>query len=175
MAWPIWTTCPGSAFNVPMVPANGEGTSIVALSVITSSRFWPRLTVSPGATSQRTSSASLTPSPMCGSAKSMRASVGAYSRRLGGDLPEGGAHVLHLRHAVLFVDLVQPDAGDVRAGQEARADEQVVEVVVDHPPQQVLAEVRYLGVLVDDQHAAGLLHALADRAPVIREDAPQVD
>ena len=36
----------------------GRGTSIVALSVMTSSRAWPRLTASPGLTSQRTSSAS---------------------------------------------------------------------------------------------------------------------
>src|SRR5262245_33927486 len=54
-----------------MVPANGDGTSIVALSVITSTSVWPRLTASPGLTSQRTSSASYTPSPISGSGKSM--------------------------------------------------------------------------------------------------------
>ena len=44
-----------------MVPANGEGTSIVALSDITSASPWPRDTASPGRTSQRTSSTSIKP------------------------------------------------------------------------------------------------------------------
>src|SRR5207248_1431889 len=43
-----------------------------------------------------------------------------------------------LRHRVLLVNLVQPDAGDMLAEQDAGADEQVVEVLVNDAPQQVL-------------------------------------
>ena len=55
---PTCTFVPGLADSVPIVPANGAGTSIVALSDITSASPWPRTTASPGRTSQRTSSTS---------------------------------------------------------------------------------------------------------------------
>ena len=56
---------------VVMVPAKGAGTSIVALSDITSQSDWPRATASPEPTSQRVSSTSNNPSPTGGSAKSI--------------------------------------------------------------------------------------------------------
>ena len=52
---------PGVAASAVTVPANGEGTSIVALSDITSASPCPRTTASPGRTSQRTSSTSIKP------------------------------------------------------------------------------------------------------------------
>src|SRR4051794_10736221 len=63
------------------------------------------------------------------------------SRRQSGGLVEDGLQSLanadQLRYRVLLVDLVQPDAGDVPARQQPRADEEVVEVLVDDAAQQV--------------------------------------
>jgi len=56
---------------------------------------------------------------------------------------------------VLLVDLVQPDAGNVLPNRDARADEQIVEMLLDDAAQQVLAEIGHLGVLVESD-AAGL-------------------
>src|SRR5688572_10026581 len=49
-----------------IVPARGDGSSTVALSVITSTRGWSRLTLSPSLTFQATISPSTTPSPISG-------------------------------------------------------------------------------------------------------------
>ena len=39
----------------------------------------------------------------------------------------------------------------------------------------MLAEVGHFGVLIDDQHAARLLDAAADRFPVVGENAAQIE
>ena len=48
-------------------------------------------------------------------------------------------------------------------------------MLIHHAAQQVLAEVRHFGVLIHDQDAARLADALANRRPIVGEDAAQVD
>ena len=60
---------PGSPCRAMTLPATGEVSSTVALSVITSARIWSSATVSPTLTCQPTSSASAVPSPTSGSLK----------------------------------------------------------------------------------------------------------
>ena len=145
-----------------IVPANGDGTSIVALSVITSMSPWPRLTASPGLTSQRDQLGLVDAFAEFGQFEIhgiTPLTLGVRVRRFGRHRASL-LHVRQLRHGVLLVDLVQPDARHVLAQQHPRPDQQVVEMLVDDAPQQVLAEVGHLGVLVDDQHPARLQHAL---------------
>ncbi len=65
--------------------------------------------------------------------------------------------------------------GIVRAREELRRRVELVEQLLDDAPDQVLAEVRDLGVLVDAQHAVGLPHAGLDRVPVVGVQRAQVD
>src|SRR5262249_52562581 len=59
--------------------------------------------------------------------------------------------------------------------QYARSNEQVVEMLVNYTAQQMLAEVGYFGVFVDDQHPPRFSNAAAERLPVVGEDAPQIE
>ena len=60
---------PGSPCRATTVPATGDVSSTVALSVMTSAMIWSSATVSPTLTCQPTSSASAVPSPTSGSLK----------------------------------------------------------------------------------------------------------
>ena len=64
-------------------------------------------------------------------------------------------HVRELRHFIPFVHLVQTDPRDVRSEQHPRTGYQIVEVLVRHAAEQVLAEVGHFGVFVHDQHSPG--------------------
>ena len=75
---------------------------------------------------------------------------------------------LFLRNARALERVGEADAGDVGAGDEARRRVELVEQLLGDPPDQVLAEIRDLGILVDTQHAIRLAHARDDRVPVVR-------
>src|SRR5260370_37171516 len=88
------------------------------------------------------------------------------------------SHLVHrgldagqLGDAILLIDAIEPDAGKMLSQEDARTHQQVVEMLVDQAPQQMFAEVGNFRVLVDDQRAAGLEYAAADRFPVVGENA----
>ena len=70
---------------------------------------------------------------------------------------DGRGDVRQLRHGRHLERVGQADARDVLAGEELGRRQQLVEELVDGAADEVLAEVRHLGVLVDEQHAARLL------------------
>src|SRR6185295_4890184 len=66
---PTGQMSPSLKLILTTVPARGDGSSTVALSVITSTSGWSSLTLSPSLTFQETTSPSTTPSPMSGMKK----------------------------------------------------------------------------------------------------------
>jgi len=64
--WPTGQIWPSLKLILAIMPARGDGSSTVALSVMTSTIGWSSLTRSPSLTFQATISPSTTPSPMSG-------------------------------------------------------------------------------------------------------------
>src|SRR5579871_5901896 len=162
-----------------IVPLKGEGISMTALSVITSASVWPDLTVSPTFTAQAPNSASYTPSPNSGNRNSIPGSFHeAKSARSGGFRRQRVKRRLDagkLRDGILLVNLIEADAGDVLPHQDPGADQQIVEMLFDHASKEMLTKVRDFRIFIHNQDASGLLHALTDRLPVVRKEAPQVE
>src|SRR5262245_23705496 len=86
---------------------------------------------------------------------------------LGGE----GAHrledLLGLGHRDGLQRVGQPNARQVLASHELRRREQMVEELVYHAPDQMLAEVGDLGVFIYEERFPGLLDALSDQLPVV--------
>src|SRR5215471_16679232 len=69
----------------------------------------------------------------------------------------------------------QANSGDELSRQKARRGEEAIKQFLDGAPDQVLSEVRYLSVFIDEKYSAGLLDRGFDQLPVIRPKAAQVD
>src|SRR5262249_45306836 len=80
-----------------------------------------------------------------------------------------------LWNAVLLVDLVEANARDVLAHQDAPPEQQSVINLLDHPTQEVFSEVGHFRVLVHNQYPPRFQHTLTDSFPVIGKDAAQVN
>src|SRR2546422_885716 len=80
-----------------------------------------------------------------------------------------------LRDTVLFVGIIQTDSRDVLAKKARGTHEKIVEVLFDHPPQQMLAKVRDFRVLIDNQDATSLENTSANGFPIVRKNAAQID
>src|SRR6266404_4832753 len=96
-------------------------------------------------------------------------------RRLGYQVAHRVPNAGELGDGILFVNGVEADARHMPAQQRARPHQEIVEMLLDDAAQEMLAEIRDLGVLVDDEHASGLEYAAADGLPVVGENAPQID
>src|SRR5205823_9045577 len=79
------------------------------------------------------------------------------------------------RDAILLINAIQADPRNVLSEQDPRTYQQVIEMLIDDAPQQMFAKVGDFRILIDDEHAAGLEQAAADRFPIVGKNTPQIE
>src|SRR4051812_28665502 len=163
---PTASTSPMSPPSDVTMPATGEGSSTVALSVITSTITWSSAMVSPAATCHSTISASAIPSPTSGS-------LTTYS------LTSRRHHALQRRADACRAGEVVPLLGmgirSVPPGDPLDRRLELVEAQLLHGCRQLCPEPTGACCLVDDNAAAGLANGLLDRVGVEWQQRAQID
>src|SRR5918999_5101280 len=150
-------------------PAKGEGISAVALSVMTSTSGSSSAISSPSFTNQRSTSASVTPSPRSGSRKSGIRERSLEVENLGGT----GHDSIDRGDVVVLVDELRK--GDVESGNPSHGSLEIQHYTL-------VNEARYLGsqprgprCFVNHERASTFGGRLRDRIDIERIERPQVE
>src|SRR5512133_3881416 len=163
---PTATTWPTAASSDSTLPATCDGSSTVALSVMTSARIWSSATVSPTCTCQATSSTSAMPSPMSGILMVCVVMSGLHHAL------QGGTHARRTRKIRPFLG-VRVGCVPTRHALDGRL--QLVEAMLLDQRRKFRAQAVGARGLVHDDAAAGLFDRSHQRVQIQRPQAAQVD